>query len=301
MKALAPESTGKLETVETNPLPHVSSAQAWDALEKQKQKPLVTLPKAVPVIREKPPVPKPARRLRADGTEEICADDIMVIVPAQQARAPQPSSEELDEADIEVEVEPVKEEFHPPAYSIHATQEIAADDVLEVVGKLPDVTTPPRPQQVAPVAFPQPVAQADDRPSSIPPAWTVDAPQHETDDFEFPTPPQYSGQHSAISAARVTAFSATQVFRRRSANMKIVIASVSLAATVMLIAGIARLMPSASASDGPVGISFQAPKKLDAAVRPRVLAYGKATHVTSAPDIAAISIDSLPQAHHRRR
>ncbi len=294
------DSTGKLDSVETNPLPHVSSARAWEALDKKTSasRPLIALPKSTSVfatsIREKAIAPKPPRRLRADGTEEICADDIMLIVPAPEARAKAASSEELGEEDLEIEVAHAEPEFHPPAYSIHATQEILADDVLEVVAKLPNVTAPaPQPRYV-----PQ---QQEERPSSVPPAWTVDAPH---DEFEFPTPPQYTGQHAAISA-RITAFSATQVFRRRSANMKVVIASVSLAATLMMVAGIARLMPSSSAqgSDGPVGISIQAPKKLDTAVRGRVLAFGKATHVTSAPDVTAVSIDSLPETHnvYRRR
>jgi hypothetical protein len=217
----------------------------------------------------------------------------LVIVPP---RAAQPSSEELDDADLEIEVEhaaPVSQapEFRPPAFSVHATQEVLADDVIEVANALPP---PP------PMPYFAPAAQQE-RPSSIPPPWTVDAnAPADLAEFEFPTPPQYSGQHPAISA-RITAFSATQVFRRRSTNMKVVIASVSLAASVVLIAGIARLAPSsafASSGDGPVGISVHAPKKLDSAVRGRTLAYGRATHVTQ--EVAAISIDSLPLSHSRR-
>lgn len=264
-----PESTGKLDSVDTNPLPHVSSAHAWNALEKKApprpSKPLVTLPKSAPVIREK-------ARARPDRTEEICADDIMLIVPRTQA----PSSEELGDADIEVEhAEP---EFRPPAFSVHATQEILADDVLEVKA----------------------VVLQDDCPSSIPPPWTLDA-VSDVDEFAFPTPPQYSGPLPAISA-RITAFSATQVFRRRSANMKVVIASVSLAASVVMIAAIARLVPNASSvgTDGPVGISVHAPKKLDSSVRGRTLAYGKATQGARATEVAAISIDSLPPTRATR-
>ncbi len=275
----APESTGKLDTVETNPLPHVSSARAWDALAPKApprpSRPLVSLPKAAPVIRVKP---------RADRTEEICAEDIMVIVPP---RAAAPSSEELDDSDLEIEVEHAAPEFRPPAFSVHATQEILVEDVIEVANA-PLPPPPPVPY------FAQP--QAQERPSSIPPPWTVDA-HSAVDEFEFPTPPQYSGPHPAISA-RITAFSATQVFRRRSANMKVVIASVSLAASVVLIAGIARLAPSASfGSEGPVGISVHSPKKLDSSVRGRTLAYGRATHVSQVADVAAISIDSLPLSH----
>ena len=83
----------------------------------------------MPIIREKV---TPPRRLRADGTEEICADDIMVIVPkATASRSKAPSYDALDEADIVVEqMDPGP--FRPPAVSVNVTQEILADDVLEV-------------------------------------------------------------------------------------------------------------------------------------------------------------------------
>ena len=242
-----PDSTGTLSSAETNPLPHVSSARAWTAIEKPRppSKPLVTLPKASPVIREKltaassdPRLRRDGRRLRADGTEEICADDIMVIVPRQ------PSADEIAEDDILVEVtEPTP--FRAPAYSVHATQEILSDDVLEV-------------QHVANQLAHHFAQQKEERPSTIPPPWTVDT----GDDLEFPTPPKYSGQYPAYSTGpRITNFSATQVFRRRSANVKIVVASLAAAVTVVTIAGLARLSP-ASASGGPVAYAGYWPEYL---------------------------------------
>ncbi len=230
-----PESTGKLDSAETNPLPHVSSAHAWTTMQKPVSRPLITLPKAAPVIREKLTSP---RRMRADGTQEICADDIMLIVPKQ------PSSDEIIEDDILVEVtEPAP--FRTPTFSVHATQEILSDDVLEV-------------QHVAN----QIAHQKDERPSTVPPAWTVDT----GDDLEFPTPPKYSGQYPAYSTGpRITNFSATQVFRRRSVNTKIVVASLAAAVAVVTIAGLARFAPQSqswASAEGPVGISVHAPKKL---------------------------------------
>ncbi len=258
----SPESSARLETEETNPLPNVSSAKAWTA---------ISFPKAAPIIREKVTAPRPPHRIRADGTEEICVEDILVIVPRMKDK--QPSSDELGDEDIVVDVaeaEPEQqEEFRPPAYSVHATQEILADDVLAVSDA--------------------PVTQ-DDRPSTVP--WTIDA--NPLDEFEFPTPPQMSGPYGAVR--RITNYSATQVFRRRNNNVKVVAASVGLALSVMMIAGIARMAPS-TGSDGPVGIAMRAPKKLDKAVRGRVLAYGTAARIDSG---VTISIDSLPSRPLRR-
>jgi len=143
--------------------------------------------------------------------------------------------------------------------------------------------------EVAAAPLPPP---KDERPSTVPPPWTVDA----HDDLEFPTPPQYSGPYPAAAAPRITNFSATQVYRRRSANMKIVIASLSTAAAVVFIAGIARLAPTAGNTDGPVGIAIRAPKKLDKSVRGKLLAYGTAARVQQGE---TISIDALPTARHR--
>lgn len=253
------------DSAETNPLPKVSSARAWEAL---------SFPKAAPVIREKQVAPAPVRRVRADGTEEICVEDIMVIVPkaSAPARKKQPSSEELSDADIVVEVQ--APEFRPPAYSINATQEVLVDDVLEVAN--------------APLP-PQPEPHRDEIPSTVP--WTVDA----GDDLEFPTPPKYTGSYPAVGGRRITNYSATQVFRRRSVNVKVVVASLSLAASVVLVGGLARIAP-ASGSDGPVGISVRAPKKLDTSVRAGTLAYGTAPKVDEGE---AISIDSLPTVPRR--
>ncbi len=286
---LIPASRGP-DSAETNPLPKVSSAQAWGALASRSgvMAPM-DFPKATPVIREKQAAPQPGRRVRVDGTEEICVEDIMLIVPkasAPPARAKQPSpearaygaadspkgtqDEELGDGDIVVEhAPPVQEEFRPPAFSVHATQEILADDVLEVAE-----------------------AHRDEIPSTVP--WTVDA----GDDLEFPNPPQYSGPYQAVSP-RITSYSATQVFRRRSANLKVVVGSLSLAAAVVLVAGVARLAPTSNA-EGPVGISVRAPKRLDSAVRSGTLAYGAAPHVREG---VAISIDALPEARsfHARR
>jgi hypothetical protein len=243
----------------------VSSARAWTAV--AKKAPILALPKTAPVIRDKV---VPPRKIRADGTEEICADDIMLIVPKQ------PSSEDIDESDILVELtEPAP--FRAPSFSVHATQEVLVDDVIEV-------------QHVA-------NQMRDERPSTIPPPWTIDT----GDDLEFPTPPKYSGQYPAYaSGPRITNFSPTQVFRRRSANVKIVIASLSFAAAVVTIAGLARLSqlgaPTSSA-DGPVGIAVHAPKKLDKSVRAKMLAYGKAPRMHEAE---VVSIDALPVVHRRR-
>jgi hypothetical protein len=248
-----------METDETNPLPNVSSAKAWTA---------VSFPKAAPVIREKVMAPRPPHRIRADGTEEICVEDILVIVPRSAAKQKQPSSEELGDADIVVDVEPPQPEpFRPPAYSVHATQEILADDVLAV-------TDAPNP---------------DDRPSTVP--WTIDA--NPLDEFEFPTPPQMSGPYGAVR--RITTYSATQVFRRRNNNVKVVAASVGFALSVMVVAGIARVAPSNG--EGPVGIAMRAPKKLDKTVRGRVLAYGTAARID---DGVTISVDALPSRPLRR-
>ncbi len=286
-----PDSTGKLDSAETNPLPHVSSARAWSAIgsvDTSATNKLVTLPKGVPVIREKVTSP---RRVRADGTEEICVEDIMLIVPKAAAprlfRPALPSSEALDDGDIIVEHEepkqlfrpPPPEEFRPPAFSVHATQEVLVEDVLEVADKPLPPAPPPHREEI---------------PSTVPPPWTVDA----GDDLEFPTPPQYSGPYPAAVGPRITNFSPTQVYRRRSANVKIVIGSLSLAASLVFIAGIARLAPTAGNTDGPVGISIHAPKKLDTTIRARVLAYGSAARIQQGE---TISIDSLPQAHHRHR
>jgi hypothetical protein len=218
---------------------------------------LPALPKRAPVIREKLTAP---HRLRADGTQEICADDIMVIVPKQS------SSDEIAEDDILVElVQPGP--FRSPAFSVHATQEILVDDVLEV-------------QHVA-------NQMRDERPSTIPPPWTLDT----ADDLDFPGPPKYSGQYPAYSTGpRLTNFSPTQIFQRRSTNVKIVIASLTMAAAVVTIAGLARLAPTSSA-EGPVGIAVHAPKKLDKSIRAKALAYGKAPRLQEAE---VVSIDSLP-------
>ena len=238
-------------------------------MQKPQSRPLITLPKSSPVIKEKL---VPPRRVRVDGTEEICADDIMVIVPKKQ-----PSADEIAENDILVEVtEPSP--FRAPAYSVHATQEILGEDVLEV-------------QHVA-------NQMRDERPSTIPPPWTVDT----GDDLEFPTPPKYSGQYPAYaSGPRITNFSATQVFARRSANVKIVIASLAAALTVVTIAGLARFAPTASASGGPVGIAVHAPKKLVKSSTGKMLAYGKAPRLQEAE---VVSIDALPTVpahrYHRR-
>ncbi|HEY1959371.1 MAG TPA: hypothetical protein VGH28_27360 [Polyangiaceae bacterium] len=258
------------ESAETNPLPKVSSARAWEAL---------SFPKASPVIRDKAVAPVPIRRLRADGTEEICVEDIMVIVPkatAPKPRAKQPSSEEIGDADIVVEV--AAPEFRRPAYSINATQEVLADDVMEVA----EAPLPPQP------------VHRDEIPSTVP--WTVDA----GDDLEFPTPPQYTGSYPGMNAGttgpRITNYSATQVFRRRNLNVKVVVGSLSLAASVMLVAAVARLAPTSN-GDGPVGISVHAPKTLDTSVRAVTLAYGTAPKIDEGQ---AISIDSLPSVPHHR-
>ena len=280
-----PDSTGNLSSAETNPLPHVSSARAWTAIEASKPKPpsapLIALPKASPVIREKLTVPQ---RVRADGTQEICADDIMVIVP----KVKQPSADEIIEEDILVEVteaglDPAP--FRTPTFSVHATQEILSDDVLEV-------------QHVAnQIAHQAAQQQKEERPSTVPPAWTVDT----GDDLEFPTPPKYSGQYPAVATGpRLTNFSATQVFRRRNTNVKIVIASLSVAAAVVTVAGLARFAPT-SAAEGPVGISTHAPKKLEKSSHAKMLAYGKAPRLQEAD---VVSIDALPTSvpgwHHSR-
>lgn len=254
------------DSADTNPLPQVSSARAWTS---------ISFPKAAPVIREKATAPTVPHRLRADGTQEIRAEDILVIVPRM------PSSEELDDADIVVEE--AAPEFRPPAYSIHATQEILADDVIEVTAAA---------VREAPVE-----SHRDEIPSTLP--WTVDAP----DDLEFPTPPQYSGPYPAAPRPRITNFSATQVFRRRSVNLAVVVVSMTLAAGVVLISGIARFAQGTTTADGPIGISAHAPKALDTSVRPGTLAYGTAPHVR---ETVAVSIDALPavpQRHvwHRRR
>jgi hypothetical protein len=239
-----------METEETNPLPNVSSAKAWTA---------ISFPKASPVIRE---------RVRADGTQEICVEDILVIVPRAAKR--EPSSDEIADDDIvsSQKAGPV-EEFRPPAYSVHATQEIFADDVLDVM----DAAQKP-----------------DDRPSTMP--WVVDA--SPLDEFEFPAPPQMSGAYGAVR--RITTYSATQVFRRRSNNLKVVIASVGLALSLVIVAGIARVAP-ANGSEGPVGIATRAPKQLDKSVRGRLLAYGTAPRFDG---VATISVDALPTRPARR-
>ena len=177
--------------------------------------------------------------------------------------------------------------FRVPAYSVHVTQEILGEDVLEV-------------QHVA-NQLAQQQQQQDERPSTIPPPWTVDT----GDDLEFPTPPKYSGQYPAYaSGPRITTFSATQVFRRRSVNVKIVVASLAAALTVVTIAGLARLAPAAqfgSASDGPIGIAVHAPKKLDKAVRTKTLAYGKAPRLQEAEVVSIDALPSVPAFHYRRR
>jgi hypothetical protein len=281
-----PDSTGNLSSAETNPLPHVSSAKAWTAISKPPSRPLITLPKAAPIIKEKL---TPPRRVRADGTQEICADDIMVIVPQLAGPTKQPSADEIAEDDILVEVtEPAP--FRAPAYSVHATQEILGEDVLEV-------------QHVANQLAHQPVVmqQKDERPSTVPPPWTVDT----GDDLEFPTPPKYSGQYPAYSTGpRITNFSATQVFRRRSANVKIVVGSLAAALAVVTIAGLARFAPSsafAASSDGPVGIAMHAPKKLDKSVRAKALAYGKAPKMQEAEVVSIDALPTVPTHHYRRR
>ncbi len=310
----SPESSARLESADTNPLPNVSSAKAWTAL---------SFPKAShvgPIIREKVAAPpRPQRRFRADGTEEICVEDIMVIVPRASAppprviaviARPQPSTPQsmelgdddlIEEAEEEIVVEhapvmvaaravgpahagapapvlapPPRTDgpFRPPAYSVHATQEILPDDVLDV-------------QQAA-----QQIQTRDERPSTMP--WTVDNP---LDEFEFPQPPQMSGAYGAVR--RITNYSATQVFRRRSMNVKVVAAFVGMALSLVVVAGIARFAPSSVASEGPVGIAMRSPKKLDKSVRSRVLSYGNAPHIDNG---VTISIDSLPfQAARRRR
>lgn len=258
------------DSSDTNPLPKVSSARSWAAL---------SFPKVAPVIRERIAAPAPSLRVRADGTQEICADDILVIVPK-----PEPVPEALDADDLIVEeAEP---EFRKPAYSIHATQEILADDVLEV-------TTAAVARAAEDVS-----EHRDEIPSTVP--WTLDAP----DDLEFPTPPKYSGAYPAISTLRGSSFSATQILRRRRLNVKLVVASVGLAAGLVLVSGVARLargsLTEGSAATGPVGIALGAPQALDTTVRPVTLLYGTAPRL---PETVAVSIDTLPsgrRAHARR-
>ena len=104
-----------------------------------------------------------------------------------------------------------------------------------------------------------------------------------------PSPSQMSGSYRAVR--RITNYSATQIFRRRSANVKVVAASVGVALSLVVVAAVARLAPAAS-SEGPVGIAVHAPKRLDKTVRARTLAYGTAAHLDNAP--SRISIDALP-------
>jgi hypothetical protein len=282
------------DSAETNPLPKVSSARAWTSLVSAGARAPMGFPKATPVIREKAAAPVPPRRIRADGTQEICAEDIMLIVPSPgpalslrgatvpPPRAKLPSSEELGDGDIVVEVAaPEPEDFRPPAYSIHATQEILADDVLEVAeAPLPPPPAPPPPHR-------------DEIPSTLP--WTVDA----ADDLDFPTPPKYSGPYPAVGP-RITNFSATQVFRRRSINLKVVVVSMTLAAGVVLVSGISRLAQGSGSSadtSGPIGIAMHAPKSLDTTIRTGTLAFGFAPHVE---ETTAVSIDALPEVRPHR-
>ncbi len=341
----APESTGKLDSAETNPLPQVSSAKAWTSLEadaKRASRPsFPVLPKATPIIRDK--APTPSRYIRADGTEEIRASDIMIVVPKASAPKVRPaaaplrpqanSTGEIDAGDI-LSAEPVAEEiqveveapvFRPPAFSIHATQEIMADDVLEVqaaaaqlpapaapppqqfVLRLPASLAQPRPQpQTQAQPQPQPQLQAqpqpqpvgrEEAPSAPPPPWTIDA--NPLAEFDFPTQaPVMSGPFPAVSSGpRLTNFSATEVLRRRSHGMKLVVASVTFAAAVMAVAGVAKVSPSL-ASDGPVGIAMHTPKSLDRSVRTRDRIVGVSSRT---PDAVTMSIDDLaPAAPHRR-
>jgi hypothetical protein len=207
------------------------------------------------MIRDKDLTPLPV------GAEEIRAEDIVVIVPPHAQ-----ASEELCDADIIVD-EP--EPFRPPSVSVHATQEVLVDDVL-AVEDLP----------------------RDERPSTMP--WSIDAGPADggVDEFAFPEPPHpsmMSGSHRAIR--RITSFSATQIFRRRSMNVKVVAASVGVALSLVILAGVARLAPASSSTGGPVGISTHAPKKLDKTVRGRLLAYGTASALDG---IVTVSVDSLP-------
>ncbi|HSQ61720.1 MAG TPA: hypothetical protein VLM85_00840 [Polyangiaceae bacterium] len=322
----APESTGKLDSAETNPLPHVSSAKAWTSLEadaKRASRPsFPLLPKATPIIRDK--APTPARYIRADGTEEIRASDIMIVVPkatAPTARRAAPlrpranSTGEIDAGDIlsaepaaeDIQVEVEAPVFRPPAFSIHATQEILADDVLEVQAAAAQLPAPAvAPQQFllqlpASLAAPQPQAQPqpggrEEAPSAPPPPWTIDS--GAADEFEFPTQlPVMSGPYSALSSGpRLTSFSATEVFRRRSHGMKLVVASVTFAAAVMAVAGVAKVSPSLG-SDGPVGIELHKPMSLDRSVRTRDRIVGFSSR--TAADTVTVSIDDLAPVHRR--
>lgn len=226
-----------------------------------------TFPRVIPVIREKEPTPVVAaqRRIRVDGTEEIMVEDIVVIVP------PKHQPEELADEDLVVEAEP--EPFRTPTVSVHATQEVLVDDVL-AVEELP--------------------AQREERPSYMP--WTVNAPVPVEDDLAFP--PSLEMPTSGLTGAfrRITNYSATQVFRRRSANVKVVAAAVGVAASLMIFAGVAR-MGSAS-TDGPVGIAVHSPKKLDKTIRARSLEYGKAARLDTG---LTVDIDALPTARPAAR
>jgi len=218
------------------------------------------------VIVPRPKDRQPAPALRAEAASEELGDDD-IVDDGSVAAAPEATT-----AEIPIEHAPpaprAPEPFRAPAYSVHATQEILADDVLDV--------------QLA----------QDERPSTVP--WTVDNP---LDEFEFPQAPQHSGAYGAVR--RITNYSATQVFRRRNLNVKVVAASVGLALSLVVVAGIARFAPTnGAAAEGPVGIAMRAPKKLDKAVRGRTLAYGTARHLDSA---ITISIDSLPSQPIRRR
>jgi hypothetical protein len=275
----SPESSARLSAEETNPLPH---ARSWSSL---------SFPKAAPVIREKDLAPVPTRRVRADGTEEIRVEDILVIVPRsgdvkeELCEADLVEEPEEPEAEIEVEHAEAVPAFRPATVSVHATQEILADDVLAV----------------------EEAVQRDERPSTMP--WTVDAgpppvePPHDADEVAFFGGPQQaglSGSYPRSVGRRITNFSATQVFRRRSMNVKVVAGSVGVALSLVVFAAVARLSPASS--EGPVGIAMHAPKKLDRTVRGRTLAYGTASHLDSA---VTVSIDSLPstpvRGWHRRR
>ncbi len=111
------------------------------------------------------------------------------------------------------------------------------------------------------------------------------------DEFEFPTQmPVMSGPYPALaSGPRLTNFSATEVFRRRSHGMKVVIASVTCAAALMAVAGAARLSPNMGNS-GPIGISIHKPKALEKTLRTRDRITGFAPRSAAA---VTVSIDDL--------
>ncbi len=231
-----------------------------------------------------------------DTTGEIDAADILVAVPvarppARRVSAPPPPADE-----IVVEVGPV--EVRPPTFSINATQEILAEDVVEELAlqQAPNPFLEQAPFRPAPYV----AAPPSDMPSAPPPPWTVDTLE---EDLFAP--------HLSIRDPQLTALSTMELIRRRSRGTLVVGAVVGAAVGVVLLALGIKLLSggsdTVSAASEPATTLVRDAKTREHLIYPPAVNVGHAVtptrHAAARPaltidtsNVPTVSIDSLPRA-----